>query len=181
MLLRFHLTPPLSCQRDVQKEIQMRRLITSVSLIASLAFAGAVFAGKDGPGPGPDGHGPHGPHGRGGPYMHELHDLNLTDAQHTQIKGFFEAARAQDKASHQALHALHRSYDLAVPGSKSFTTLTSQLADAEAADARDRVTKMAEIRTQIYGVLTPAQRTQLATELANRPEPKAPPEGPEPG
>ena len=156
----------------------MRRLITSASLIASLALSGVVYAGK---GPGPDGRGPgHGP-GPGGPYMHELRELDLSDAQRAQIKGFFETGREQGKASREAMFQLHRSYDLAVPGSKEFSSLTTRLADAEAAEARDRVTRMAELRTQVYGVLTPEQRTQLATELAKRPEPKdGPAEAPEP-
>lgn len=154
----------------------MRRLITSASLIAALALSGVVYAGK---GPRPDGHG-HGP-GPGGHYMHELRDLDLSDAQRTQIKGFFEAGREQGKASRDAMFQLHRSYDLAVPGSKEFSTLTTRLADAEANEARNRVQKMAELRTQVYGVLTPEQRSKLATELANRPEPKDGPEdGPEP-
>jgi protein CpxP len=159
------------------QEIHMRRLITSVSLIASLALSGVVYAGK---GPGPDGHGHgHGP-GPGGPYMHELRDLDLSDAQRTQIKGFFDAGREQGKASRDAMRDLHRSYDLAVPGSKEFSTLTTKLADAESVEARERVQKMAELRTQVYGVLTPDQRSKLATELANRPEPKDGPDGPEP-
>lgn len=153
----------------------MRRLITSASLIASLALSGVVYAGK---GPGPEGHG-HGP-GPGGLYMHELRDLDLTEAQRTQIKGFFGAGREQGKASREAMLQLHRSYDLAVPGSKEFSTLTSQLADAEASEARERVQKMAELRTQVYGVLTPDQRSKLATELADRPEPKDRPEGTQP-
>ncbi|MDB5971691.1 MAG: hypothetical protein JWQ90_4141 [Hydrocarboniphaga sp.] len=150
----------------------MRRFISSASLIASLALSGVAFAGK---GPGPEGHG-HGP-GPGGPYLHELQDLNLSDAQRAQIKGFFDAGREQGKASREAMHDLHRSYDLAVPGSNEFRSLTAKLADAEAAEARERVQKFAEIRTQVYGVLTADQRSKLATELANRPER---PEGPEP-
>lgn len=150
----------------------MRRILTTASLIASLALSGVAFAGK---GPGPEGHGRG--HGPGGPYMHELRDLDLTEAQRTQIKGFFKAGRDQNAAERDALHQLHRSYDLAVPGSAEFRTLTAKLADAEAAESRERVQKMAELRTQVYGVLTPDQRTKLATELANRPEPPKPGEG----
>jgi len=147
----------------------MRRFITSASLIATLALSGVVFAGQ-GPAPEGHGHGRHGP-GRGGPYLHELRELDLSDAQRTQIKGFFEAGREQGQASREAQRELHRSYDLAVPGSSEFRTLTAKLADAEAAEARERVLKTAELRSQVYGVLTPAQRTQLAAELAKRPEP----------
>jgi Spy/CpxP family protein refolding chaperone len=142
----------------------MRRLIASTSLIAGLALSAAAFADR---GPGPDGHGP----GPGGPFMHEVRELDLSEAQRTQIKGFFDAVRQQGKASHEALRELHRSYSLATPGSSEFRTLTARLADAEAADARERVATMAELQTQVYGVLTPDQRSQLAAALAKLPEP----------
>lgn len=148
----------------------MRRLLTSASLIASLALSGVVYAGK---GPGPEGHHGHGP---GGPYLHELRDLDLSEAQRTQIKGFFDAGRDQASAGREAMRELHHRYDLAIPGSKEFTTLTTKLADAEASEARERVQKMAELRTQVYGVLTAEQRSKLATGLASRPEPAKSPD-----
>jgi Spy/CpxP family protein refolding chaperone len=143
----------------------MRRFLTSASLIASLALTGVAVAGA---GAGPDGH-RHGP-GPGGPFMRELRDLDLSDAQKSQIRGFFGAVRDEARTSRDAMRELHRSYDQAVPGTPAFRTLTAQLADAEAAQARERVQKMADIRTQVYGVLTPDQRKQLAVELAKLPE-----------
>lgn len=152
----------------------MRRSITIAALAAGLALSSAAIAGKDGGGP--DRHGPgHGPH-RGGPFMHELRDLDLSDAQREQIRGFFKTQREQDKTDRKAQFELHRSFELATPGTAQYQTLTVQLADAEATEARNRVQQMASLRTQVYGVLTPAQRTQLAEELAKRPEPPKPPE-----
>lgn len=151
----------------------MRRSITIAALAAGLALSSAAIAGKDGdPGrPGP-GHGPH----RGGPFMHELRDLDLSDSQREQIRGFFKSQREQDKTDRKAQFELRRSFELATPGTAQYQTLTTQLADAEAAEARNRVQQMASLRTQVYGVLTPAQRTELAEELAKRPEPPKPPE-----
>ena len=144
----------------------MRRSTASAALIAGLALSAAAFAGRE---PGPDGHG-RGP-GPGEPFMHEVRELDLSEAQRSQIKGYFDAVRQQGKASHEALRELHHSYSLATPGSSEFRSLTAKLADAEAADARERVATMAELRTEVYGVLTPDQRSQLATALANLPEP----------
>ena len=148
----------------------MRRSLTIAALAAGLALSSAAFAGKDG---GPGRQGPGGPH-RGGPFMHELHDLDLSDSQREQIRGFIKAQRDQDKADRNAQFELHRSFELATPGTAQYNSLTVQLADAEATDARDRVQQMASLRTQIYGLLTPAQRTKFAEELAKRPEPPKP-------
>ena len=149
----------------------MRRPITIAALAAGLALSSVAIAGKDG---GPDRPGP-GPH-RGGPFMHELRDLDLSDAQREQIRGFFKTQREQDKTDRKAQFELRRSFELATPGTAQFQSLTGQLADAEATEARSRVQQMASLRTQVYGVLTPAQRTELAEELAKRPERPKPPE-----
>ncbi len=158
----------------------MHRTLASFSIIASLVAAGAAFAG---PAPGPDagpggpahgaGHG-HGP-GRGGPFMHELRDLDLTDSQHAQIREFVKAGHERSDAARSAGRDLHHRYLLAVPGTTEFRALTAQVADAEAAEARNRVQEQADVRTQIYGVLTPAQKKKLAEELANRPLKPEPP------
>ncbi len=148
----------------------MRTQLTAVTLIAGIVLSSAALAGRgpEGPGRGPHG----GPHG--GPFMHELRDLDLSDAQREQIKGFFDARREQNKASFKAARDLHRSFELATPGTAEYRTLTAQMADASAAEARERTLEMAELRTQIYGVLTDAQRKELAQELAHRPEPPKP-------
>lgn len=147
-----------SSARDLAR-LAARGLLGAGILLSSAAFAG--------PGLGPDGgpdHGP-GPH-RGGPFLHELRDLDLSEAQRTQIRGLFEARRDAGRVSLDALRDLHRRFDLAIPGSAAYGTLTTQLADAESAAVRDRVQAAAELRTQVYALLTPAQRQQLATELA---------------
>lgn len=153
----------------------MRRSLTIAALAAGLALSSAAMAGKDGAGPGRHGPDHDGPH-RGGPFMHELRDLDLSDAQREQIRGFFKTQREQDKTDRRAQFELRRSFELATPGTAQFQSLTQQLADAQATEARNRVQQMASLRTQVYGVLTPAQRTELAAELAKRPEPPSPPE-----
>lgn len=144
----------------------MRRSITIAALAAGLALSSAAFANEEG-GPGRRGPGPH----RGGPFMHELRNLELSDSQREQIRGFLKAQREQGQSDRKAQFELRRSFELATPGTAQFQSLTQQLADAEATEARNRVQQMASLRSQVYGVLTPAQRSELAAELAKRPEP----------
>ncbi len=103
--------------------------------------------------------------------MHELRNLELSDSQREQIRGFLKAQREQGQSDRKAQFELRRSFELATPGTAQFQSLTQQLADAEATEARNRVQQMASLRSQVYGVLTPAQRSELAAELAKRPVP----------
>ncbi len=144
----------------------MRRTLITTSLLLGLTLSGAASAGPD---HGRDGR-EHGP-GRGMPLMRELRELDLSDEQRAQIKQLAQATHQQSQTQRDALAELHHRFTLAAPGSSEFRALTTQLADAESTQARQRVTAMAELRTQIDALLTPAQRTQLATELAKMPPP----------
>lgn len=149
----------------------MNNILKSLSLLAGLSLAGAAFAGMSGP----DGHGKghhRGPGPGGGIYMRELRELDLSEAQKTQIKDLSKASRERFKESHQAMRDLHQRYRVAIPGTPEFRTLTGQMADAASAEAGERVRQQADLRTQVYGVLTAEQKKKLAVELAKAPEPK---------
>jgi periplasmic protein CpxP/Spy len=133
-------------------------------LLAGLLAAPLFVAAQEGPF-----HGEHGPHG--GPFIHELQSLDLTDAQRTTIKGYVDAAHAQGRTSFESLRALHRAFETAAPTSAGYSTVVTQLADAEAAAARERVQMQAALRAQIYAVLTDTQKAKLASDLASLPEP----------
>lgn len=144
----------------------MRRTIMTAALISGFALSTTAVAD-----PGPRGPGP----GRS-PFMHELKELDLSADQKSQIKALFETQREQHRALPESdgLHELRRSFDRATPGSPEYNSLAAQLADREATQAREQVQQMAEMRTQVYGLLTVAQRKQLATNLAQAPEPPPP-------
>jgi len=111
-------------------------------------------------------------HGRhhGGPFMHELKSLDLSDAQRASIRTAMKASWEAGKGQHEAMRSLHRSMMTATPGSAGYSALVNQLADAEANAARDRVQKMAALKSEIYAMLTDAQKAQLTEKLKNLPE-----------
>ena len=104
----------------------------------------------------------HGHHGMamGG---HMFDQLGLSDAQRAQIKQLTRQAFAQAKPQMQALRQARQAFESAAPGTAGYQTAASNLAEAEADAARTRATNRANLRAQIYQVLTPAQRTQFAS------------------
>lgn len=141
--------------------------LLAAGLLAIAAAAPLHAIAQDGP--------PYGGHDRhGGPFLHELRELNLSDAQRQTIHGYLETARDSARAEFRTLHSLRRAFDTAIPGSSSYATAVAQLADAEAKAASERVQKMAALRGQIYAVLTDAQKSLLASKLAALPAPPEP-------
>jgi Spy/CpxP family protein refolding chaperone len=94
---------------------------------------------------------------------HVYDQLNLSDAQRTQIKQLTQQDFAQAKPQMQALRQARQAFESATPGTAGYQTAASNLAEAEADAARTRTTNRANLRAQVYQVLTPAQRTQLAS------------------
>lgn len=139
----------------------------AVALLAATIAAPLRAMAQDGP--------PHGGHhGHGGPFLHELHDLDLSDAQRQTIHGYVKASFQSARAELQNLHSLRHAFDTAAPGSAGYSTAVAQLADAESKAASGRVQAMAALRTQIYSVLTDPQKAQLAAKLASLPPPGPP-------
>ncbi len=64
--------------------------MAAVTILAVMVWGGAVMSYAQGPGPGGPGWGMHGH----GPMGHMFRDLNLTDAQHQQMKSIMEANKA---------------------------------------------------------------------------------------
>lgn len=113
------------------------------------------------------GHAWHGHHGMAtGGHMYD--QLNLSDAQRSQIKQLMQQNFAQAKPQMQALRQARKAFEAAAPGSADYQTAASNLAEAEADAARTRTTNRANLRAQIYQLLTPEQRTQLASLQAER-------------
>mgnify|MGYP001548712287 CR=1 FL=1 len=129
--------------------------ILSAALVALLGCAPLAFAQQAG-------HTWHGHHGMAmGGHMYD--QLNLSDAQRTQIKQLTQQDFAQAKPQMQALRQAREAFEAAAPGTAGYQTAASNLAEAEADAARTRTTNRANLRAQVYQVLTPAQRTQLAS------------------
>jgi Spy/CpxP family protein refolding chaperone len=130
---------------------------------------GAGFRGPGGPGGPREGFAPFGPFGR---------ELNLTDDQKAQIKKIQDGFRDSDKALFDQLRTLHENQ--AEPGNGAF----DEAAVRSAAEARAKIqveleVSHAKMMSQIFGVLTPEQKAQLAAkhDQMRRQAPPPPPPG----
>ena len=144
-------------------------------LTATLLTAGAVLTAAAGmsiasaqtttgatttPPAGPSGH-----HGWGhhrGPW-HLLSKLGLSDAQKAQVKAIMTAAHPEMENLHQQMHANMQKLQQTKPTDANYSTIAAQVSQTHGSLSAQMMTQQANIRAQIYKVLTPAQQTQLAT------------------
>ena len=141
----------------------------TASLLASgavLAAAGAISAvdAADSPAapPPPPPPGAHGWHHHHGPW-HLLGKLGLSEAQKTQIKGIMTAARPQMQSLHAQMQANRQKLEQTQPTDANYANIASQVSQTHGSLSAQMLTQQAEIRSQVFKVLTPAQQTQLAT------------------
>ena len=139
----------------------MRKIL--LSIIAAAAIGGSSLAlASAGGGFGHDGwH-----HGHGMAAMHELGKLNLSDAQRDNIKQLSKQSFQQLKPQMETLRQQRRAFESMEPTASGYQTAADNLATTEAGLTRARVLAEASLRAQVYNVLTPAQRSQLATMRA---------------
>ena len=140
----------------------MRKTLLSIITAAAIGGSSLALASAGVAGFGHDGwH-----HGHGMTAMHELGKLNLTDAQRDNIKQLSKQSFEQLKPQMETLHQQRKAFEAMEPTASGYQTTANSLATAEANVARARVLQDASLRAQVYNVLTPAQRTQLATMRA---------------
>lgn len=159
---------------------RMKLAAFALAAVAGMALAAAAFPGQEGHhGPGGPG-GPHGPHG-GSIVEHLSRALDLTDAQKAQVKQIEDSLRESTKSLHEQLA---KSGDGGGP-LDGFKEGFDEAAVRSAAQARAAVHVELEVAharamSQIYALLTDAQKAKLA-ELRQqfqqrRPGPPPPPE-----
>lgn len=143
------------------------RKTTSLGFIlaSALAVTGAAYAAG-----GHDGGRHFGGHGhRGHNGMHEAFGkLNLTDAQKASIKQITQATREQNKSQWQALRTQREAFGKMTPDQVGYQAAAARLAQAEGQATQVRIEQRAKVKAQIYAVLTPTQRAQLATLRSQR-------------
>jgi len=156
-----------------------RSLPLSIALAAALGCSSLAFAAtgaqtsppaaatSSGPMQQGKWHGMHHRHEHDGE-MRMLDQLGLSDTQRTSIHQMIHESFQQARPEMQALRQKREALDAATPGSSAYQSAASELADAEANAARQRVARQAALRAKIYGVLTPEQRTHLASLRADR-------------
>ncbi|GAB3789992.1 Spy/CpxP family protein refolding chaperone [Dyella agri] len=142
-----------------------KNLILGLALSSALAIGSFAVAAQGAPGPGgPGGWGHHGGHHG----MMDLHKLNLSDAQKASIKQIMKSSFGQNKSQFQAVRQQRQAFEAMNPSDSGYQAAAASLAQAEGAATTARVQQMANVRAQIYAVLTPAQQSQWATMKAQQ-------------
>ena len=106
--------------------------------------------------------GPHDGHHHGGPWQ-LLGKLGLNAAQKQQIKGIMTAARPQMQTLHEQMRANSAKLRQTPPSDPNYAGVVSQVSQTEGSLAAQMMTQRADVRAQVFKVLTPAQQGQLAT------------------
>ena len=137
-------------------------LVAGGALVAATVGASTAAAADDAataapaPGAGPHGWG-HGGHGPG----HLFSKLGLSADQQASIKAIMTAAKPQMKSMHDQMRANHLKLMQTKPDDPNYGNVVAEVAQSNATLASQRTTHAAELRHQMYAVLTPAQKTQL--------------------
>ena len=136
-------------------------LLTATSALSTAAAADDAAAAM--PPPGAPAAGPHGwGHGPGGDGPGHLYSkLGLSAEQQASLKSIMTAAKPQMKSLHDQMRANHLKLVQTKPDDPNYGNVVAAVAQSNAALASQRTTQAAELRTQMYAVLTPAQKTQL--------------------
>jgi Spy/CpxP family protein refolding chaperone len=97
-----------------------------------------------------------------------LDQLGLTEAQRTQIQQLQKSSVEKELPFMQALQQKREAFSSETPGSSGYQSAANALATAEASAARSHVLTEAAYRADVYHLLTPEQRTKLASLAAQQ-------------
>ncbi|HAF14242.1 MAG TPA: hypothetical protein DCK93_02255 [Blastocatellia bacterium] len=161
----------------------MKNRILVIASIAVLVIGATAFAlGKgmermhgQGRGEGP-------PHREGfGPGMleHLTRELNLTDAQQTQIKAILDGAQAATEPLEKKMDEAHKQLEAATANGQFDETQVRALANQQAQVMADTIVEHERTKSKIYNVLTAEQRAK-ADEMHKHDGPGGPPRRPGP-
>lgn len=106
-------------------------------------------------------------HHHGGPW-HLLGKLDLNTAQKQQIKSIMAAAHPQMQSLHEQMHANMLKLQQTTPTDPNYASIVSQASQTHGSLSAQMLTQHAEVRAQVFKVLTPAQQGQLAALEADR-------------
>lgn len=149
----------------MRKNLTLGLILTSAMALTSVAMAA-----------GPAGHqrgheGGHG-HWRGDRHGHG-HDmafkkLDLTDAQRASIKQIVHNSMASYKDQRTALRQQREAFRSMTPDQVGYQAAAAKLAQAEGQATELRVQQKANVRAQMFAVLTPTQKAKMATMRAQK-------------
>jgi Spy/CpxP family protein refolding chaperone len=115
--------------------------------------------------PPPGGH--HGWGGHGGPHgwgpAHLYRKLGLTADQQASVKSIMQAARPGFESLHQQMRANDAKLRATTPDDPNYASIASEVGQTRGTLTTQLAAQEADLRAKLYAVLTPAQKTQLAT------------------
>ncbi|HET7931428.1 MAG TPA: Spy/CpxP family protein refolding chaperone, partial [Rhodanobacteraceae bacterium] len=97
-----------------------------------------------------------------------LDQLELTDSQRTRIQQLQQSSMEKERSFMQTLRQKQEAFSNETPGGSGYQSAANALATAEANAARAHVLTEAAFRADVYHLLTPEQRTKLATLTAQQ-------------
>ncbi|MGO4700014.1 Spy/CpxP family protein refolding chaperone [Dyella sp. 2RAB6] len=134
-----------------------KSLFLGLALASAMTLGTAAFAaGQDG---GPRFGGEHGHHSFG----MGMQKLNLTDAQKASIHDLVKNSFGQNKPQRDSLRAQRQAFESMTPDQVGYQAAAVQLAQAEGTATQTRVQQQAQLKAQIYALLTTQQKAQWVT------------------
>ena len=141
----------------MHKNIPLGLVLASAMAITTLAMAAPS-----------SGH-PHGGwHSHGHAQFMAFKKLGLTDAQRSSIKQIMKASFAANRTQRKALAQQRTAFETMTPDQVGYQAAASNLAQVKGDAMRTRVLQQANVRAQVYAVLTPTQKAELATLQTQR-------------
>lgn len=106
-------------------------------------------------------HGDHGPHGWGPEHLYRK--LGLTAEQQASVKSIMEAARPGFQSLHEQMRENDAKLRATTPDDPNYASIASEVGQARGTLTTQLAAQEADLNAKLYAVLTPAQKTQLAT------------------
>jgi Spy/CpxP family protein refolding chaperone len=97
-----------------------------------------------------------------------LEELDLTQSQQSSIRTTMQQNFQQLRPQMQSVTQKRQAFEDATPGTSAFQSAMNDLAQAEADFAKARTLREGALRSKIYEVLTPTQRTKLKDLIAQQ-------------
>jgi Spy/CpxP family protein refolding chaperone len=88
-------------------------------------------------------------------------ELGLTDAQRQSIRGLFDAARPAMEKRREQMRADAELMRRTQPGDRDYQAVVERVSRSAGEMASRAVSDAAQLRTQVWAVLTPEQRTKM--------------------
>lgn len=142
------------------------RIFCTTALAAALALSPLAMAAAAAPAqsaPSASSAGPQAPQRRS-----ILEELDLTPAQQASIRETMQQNFQQLRPQMQTLGQKRQAFENATPGSSGYQSAVNDLAQAEADFAKAQTLREGEVRSKVYALLTPTQRTKLKNLIAEQ-------------